>query len=84
MIGLLLISDGGLLDYFFVLLMIHNKTYKENVLFSDALSTFFIRLYGVGHMVKDHLYSERVNPLPPLHGLLFPSRSKVSFICTAP
>ena len=25
-----------------------------NVLFNDALKTFYIRLYGVGHMVKDH------------------------------
>ena len=25
-----------------------------NVLFNDALNTFYLRLYGVGHMVKDH------------------------------
>ena len=31
-----------------------------NVLFNDALNTLFIlRLYGVGHMVKDHSDSER-------------------------
>ena len=24
------------------------------VLFNDALNTFYLRLYGVGHMVKDH------------------------------
>ena len=41
------------------------------VLFNDALNTFYLRLYGVGHMVKDHSDSERGNPLPP-HGLLFP------------
>ena len=28
---------------------------------------FILRLYGVGHMVKDHSDSERGNPLPP-HG----------------
>ena len=44
---------------------------KENVLFNDALNTFYLRLYGVGHMVKDHSDSERGNPLPP-HRLLFP------------
>ena len=33
---------------------------------------FYLRLYDVGHMVKDHSDSERGNPLPPLHGLLFP------------
>ena len=31
------------------------KRRKEgNVLFNDALNTFYLRLYGVGHMVKDH------------------------------
>ena len=37
---------------------------KENVLFNDALSTFCLRLYGVGHnMVDDHPNSERGNPI---------------------
>ena len=45
---------------------------------------FSLRLYGVGHMVKDHSDSERGNPLPPLHGLLFPISSKGSFICIIP
>ena len=56
---------------------------EGNVLFNDALNTFYFRLYGVGHMVKDHTDSERGNPLPP-HGLLFPISSKGSFICTIP
>ena len=34
---------------------------KENVLFNDALNTFYLRLYGVKHMVKDHSDSERGN-----------------------
>ena len=34
-------------------------------------STFYLKLYGVGHMVKDHSDSKRGNLLPPLHGLLF-------------
>ena len=59
------------------------KEKKGNVLFNDALNTFYLRLYGVGHMVKDHSDSERGNPLPP-HGLLFPINSKGSFICTIP
>ena len=41
-----------------------------NVLFNDTLNTFYLRLYGVGHMVKDHSDSERGNLLPP-HRLLF-------------
>ena len=47
------------------------------VLFNNALNTFYLRLYGVGHMVKDHSDSEKGNPLPP-HGLLFPISSKAS------
>ena len=59
----------------------YNYKKKEgNVLFNDALNTFYLRLYGVGHMVKDHSDSEMGNPLPP-HGLLFPINSKGSFIC---
>ena len=27
---------------------------EGNVLFNDALNTFYLPLYGVGHMVKDH------------------------------
>ena len=49
------------------------KQLKEgNVLFNDALNTFYLRLCGVGHMVKDHSDSVRGSPLPP-HGLLFAS-----------
>ena len=44
---------------------------EGNVLFNDSLITFYLRLYGVGHVVKDHSDSERGNQLPPLHGLLF-------------
>ena len=55
----------------------------RNVLFNDALNTFYLRLYGVRHMVNDHSDSERGNPLPP-HRLLFPISSKGSFICTIP
>ena len=33
-------------------------------------STFYLRLYGIGHLVKDHSDSERGNLLLP-HGLLF-------------
>ena len=59
------------------------KRKEGNYLFNDALNTFYLRLYGVTHMVKDHSESERGNSLPP-HGLLFPISSKGSFICTIP
>ena len=32
---------------------------ERKVLFNDALNTFYLRLYGVRHMVKDHSDSER-------------------------
>ena len=53
---------------------------KRNFIFIDPLNTFYLRLYGVTHMVKDHSDSERGNPLQP-HGLHFPISNKGSFIC---
>ena len=46
------------------------KWKEGSILFNDALDTFYLRLYGVRHMVKDHSDSERGNPLLP-RGLLF-------------
>ena len=66
--------------------MTNSSTIQErerNVLFNDALNTFYLRLYGVRHMVKDHSDSEKGNPLPP-HRLLLSINSKGSFICTIP
>ena len=37
---------------------------------------FILRLYGVGHMVKDDSDSEGGNPLPP-HGLFFRLTARV-------
>ena len=54
---------------------------ERNVLFNDALNTFYLWLYGTRHMVKDHSDSEKGNPLPP-HRLLLSINSKGSFICT--
>ena len=54
----------------------YNTGRKEgNALFNDTLNTFYLWLYGIGHMIKDHSDSERGNPLPP-HRLLFPITSK--------
>ena len=50
---------------------------EDNALFNDAMKTFYLRLYFVGHMIKD--YSKRGNPLPPLYDLLFPTKGY--FIC---
>ena len=48
-----------------------------------TLNTFYLRLYGVKHLVKDHSDSEKGNPLPP-HRLLLSINSKGSFISTIP
>ena len=63
----------------------HYCNRKEgNVLFNNTLNTFYLRLYGKGHMVKDHSDNEIGNYSLPPHGLLFPISSKGSFICTIP
>ena len=56
---------------------------KEMFYLTTHSTHFYLRLYGVRHMVKDHSDSEIRNPLPP-HRLLFPSNTKGSFICTIP
>ena len=56
---------------------------ERNVLFNDTLNTFYLRLYGVRHMVKGYSDSARENPLQS-HGLHFQINSKGSFICTIP
>ena len=46
-----------LLLLFFLVCVVANWQVKErerNVLFNDALNTFYLRLYGVRHMVMDH------------------------------
>ena len=48
---------------------------EGNVLFNDALNTFYLRLYGIGHMVKNNSDCERK---------LFSIISKGSFICIIP
>ena len=70
--------------------LVHTETKQQlfrereiNVLINDALNTFYLWLYGVKHMVKDHSDSEKGNPLPP-HKLLLSINSKGSFICTIP
>ena len=56
---------------------------EGNILFNNALNTFYVRLYGIRHMVKDHSDSERANPLPP-HGLLFSIKLTARVILYAP
>ena len=66
-----------------LMLMARIREREKNVLFNDALNTFYLRLYGVRHIVRDHSDSEKGNPLPP-HRLLLSINSKGSFICTIP
>ena len=52
-------------------------------LFNDAINTFYLRLYGVRHMVKGYADSEKGNLLPA-HSLLLSINSNGSLICTIP
>ena len=56
---------------------------KGSILFNDAFNTFYLQLYDIRHMVKNHSDSERGNLLPP-HRLHFPISSNSSFICIIP
>ena len=74
---------GSLIVHNQIIGFISNRKEKRKYLINDALKTFYLRLYGVRHMVKDHSYSERGNPLPP-HRLLLPITRKGSFISIIP
>ena len=49
---------------------------EGNDLFNDTLKTFYLWLYGIRHMVKDHSGSEIGNPLLP-HMPLFRLAARV-------
>ena len=53
----------------------HNGRKEGNVLCNDALNTFYLQIYGIRHVVKDHPYRERGNLLP----LLFPINSNLLY-----
>ena len=74
------IKNLGLCNY---LTHIYTTRKEGNVLFNDTLNTFYLRLYGVRHIVKDHSDSEKGNPVPQ-HRLLLSISSKGSFICIIP
>ena len=66
MLNIVVIIEAKKLNRKFPLKSVFMTERKEgNVLFNDALNTFYLQLYDVGHMVKDHSDSERGNPLPP-------------------
>ena len=47
------------------------KKGRKCFILNDALNTFYLRLYGIRHMVKDHSDSEKGNLLPPHRVLLY-------------
>ena len=60
-----------------------DKNYERkegNVLFNDALNTFYLRLYDIGHVVKDQSDTHRCHYM----GYSFQISSKGSFICIIP
>ena len=78
---------GSIEFLMFTAIVVCSSGGKEgNVLFNDALNTFYftvIRLYGAGHMIKDHSDSGR-KPTASEKGNPLPINSKGSFICTIP
>ena len=42
-----------------------NGNKERNVLFNGALNTFYLWLYGMGHMLKDHSDGERERKAAP-------------------
>ena len=72
------------LRYIFNSLKVGNEGRKEgNILFNDAPSMCYLRLYDVKHIVKDLSDSDRGNALLT-HGLLFPIGCKGYFISIIP
>ena len=60
---------------------------EGNVLFNDALNTFYLRLYGIRHMVKNHsfrltarvlLYAQSHRQGSTYHGLCYTSRGALA------
>ena len=43
----------------FVIDVTFEGSMEGNALFNDTLNTFYLRLYGIRHIVKDHSDSER-------------------------
>ena len=76
-------TSKGKLGTALIIIRVEGRKKEGNVLFNDTLNTFYLRLYGVRHMVKDHSDREKGNWLLP-HGLLFPFSSKGSFTCIIP
>ena len=79
--GFFLVNDA--LNTFLSMVLSTCGRKEGNILFNDACNTFYLQLYGVRNMVKDHSDNERGNLLPK-HGLLFQISIKDSFICTIP
>ena len=49
---------------------------ERNVLFNDTFNIFYLWLYGTGQIVKDHLDSEKENPLLTYMGYSFQLAAK--------
>ena len=57
---------------------------EENVLFNDTLNTFYLWLYGVTHMVKDHSDSKREETRCRHMGYSFRLATKVLLYASSP
>ena len=53
------IPHDRLTELFLVSVILSMGRKEGNVLFNEAFNTFYLQLYGVGHMVKNHTQCER-------------------------
>ena len=52
------LGDGACKRSLAVIRRVAHEMFAEGFLFNDALGTFYLRLHGVRHMVKDHFVRE--------------------------
>ena len=69
----LILTGLGLVILFLLIINLSDIVGRKDgsVLCNDALNTFYLRLYGVGHMVKDHSDSQRGKPAAATWATLF-------------
>ena len=60
--------------------VIFMHTKEGNVLFNNALNTFYLRLYGVRYMVKDHSERERGGKPDAAMGYCFRLAARVFYM----
>ena len=63
--------SGAFSDSFFRNILTSISIIRQEIFYLTTLNTFYLRLYGVGHMVKDNSNTEKENLLFPILGYCF-------------